>query len=82
MEIATEKNASYNLEVIVERLDNLKEDNAQEHQAILVQTTKTNGKVADIIRVQERMIGALIAINIIILPVVIGVLTTWINSKL
>ena len=82
MEQATERNASYNLEVVVERLDNLKCDNAQEHAQILAQTTKTNGKVAEIVKIQERMIGALVAINAIILPVVIGVLVSWINARI
>jgi len=76
---ATEKNATNNLEVVIERLDNLKDDNRQEHEAILVQTTKTNGKVADISKIQERLIGGLIVLNIFIVPVVIKIILSWIK---
>ena len=70
------------LERIDERLSNLIADNSQEHEQILAQTTKTNGKVAEISKTQERLTGALIAINVIVLPVVIGVLINWLTAKL
>ena len=70
------------LERIDERLSNLITDNSQEHEQILAQTTKTNGKVAEISKTQERLTGALIAINVIVLPVVIGVLINWLTAKL
>jgi hypothetical protein len=78
MNQATERNATYNLEVVIERLDNFKADNAQEHSQILVQTTKTNGKVAEISKIQERLIGGLIVLNIFIVPVVIKIILSWI----
>jgi len=50
----TEQQAELNLGIVVERIDNLKEsmldkfdENAKEHAGILVQTTKTNGKVKE-----------------------------------
>lgn len=61
------------LEVIRERLDNLKTANAQEHKAILEQTTKTNGSVADLVRWKEKTTGALIVINIFVIPVMIAI---------
>ena len=70
------------LERIDERLSNLITDNRQEHEQILAQTTKTNGKVAEISKTQERLTGALIAINVIVLPVVIGVIINWLTAKL
>jgi len=70
------------LERIDERLSNLITDNSQEHEQILAQTTKTNGKVAEISKTQERLTGALIAINVIVLPVVIGVIINWLTAKL
>ena len=86
MKPATEHNATINLDVIVERLDNFRRDedarevkNSQEHQAILIQTTKTNGKVAEISKIQERLIGGLIVLNIFIVPVIIKILISWIK---
>ena len=85
MKPATEHNATINLDVIVERIDNFRKDedareikNSQEHQAILAQTTKTNGKVAEISKIQERLIGGLIVLNIFIVPVIIKLILSWI----
>jgi hypothetical protein len=54
MEEASEKNATINLEAIVERIANLKEsmlskfdENGLDHDKIITQTTKTNGKVRE-----------------------------------
>jgi hypothetical protein len=66
------------LEVIDERLKNFIEENTKEHESILVQTTKTNGKVAAISRWQERLIGAWLVFSVMIIPVFVIVVAEWI----
>ena len=66
------------LEVIDERLKNFIEQNAKEHESILFQTTKTNGKVAAISRWQERLIGAWLLFSALIIPVFVIVVAEWI----
>jgi len=70
------------LEVIAERLTNLIEENAKEHQAILVQTTKTNGKVAAVSKWQERIIGAVAILSAVVLPVAIAVFSQFLLKAL
>jgi hypothetical protein len=78
----TEQQAKANLDVIVERLQNIKEDNAQEHAAILEQAKKTNGTVADLVKWKERMLGALIIMNALILPIIISVVIKFVIKDL
>jgi hypothetical protein len=59
---------------IVERLGNLMKTNKTEHEAILKQTTATNGKVAEIIKWKERMTGGIVVLNIIVVPVLLFLL--------
>ena len=59
-----------NLKVIIERLNNLVEENKEEHKKILEQTTKTNGTVADIQKWRFLITGGLIVSNAIILPII------------
>lgn len=61
---------------ILVRLDSLKElflekfnTNDDQHTSILIQTTKTNGRVTGLEDWKNKVIGALIMTNIIILPV-------------
>jgi len=61
---------------IIVRLDSLKElflekfdTNEKDHSNILTQTTKTNGRVTSLEDWKNKVIGALIMTNIIILPV-------------
>jgi hypothetical protein len=62
------------LEVIAERLDNLIADNTEEHEKILVQTTKTNGSVADLLKWRYIITGALVIMNAVLVPVIVAVL--------
>ena len=71
--------------VIIERLDNLKkdneefkEDNKREHEKILTQTTKTNGQVADIQRWRYIVTGAIIIMNVFLVPIVIAVVAKYV----
>ena len=74
--------AKATLEVIDERVKNLILDNSQEHQMILAQTTKTNGKVADISKIQERTIGAMIVLNMFVVPVILAVIIDFIRKNI
>lgn len=62
------------LDVVIERLDNIIKQNAKEHKEIIEQTTKTNGSVAKIQKWKERATGIFIAVNIFVVPVVVAVL--------
>lgn len=59
---------------IVERLDNLIETNRDEHEKIINQTTKTNGRLNEIEKWKERVTGGLIVINIFVIPVIMFLL--------
>ena len=63
-----------NIQVIIERLDNLKEDNAQEHEQIIAQVTKINGSVADIQKWRWMLTGGFIISNIIIVPIIVALI--------
>ena len=63
-----------NIQVIIERLDNLKEDNVQEHKSILAQVTKINGSVAGIQKWRYMLTGGFIISNIIIVPIIVALI--------
>lgn len=64
-------------DVLLERINNLIETNKTEHEAILTQTTKTNGRVTKLESWQNRIIGGMVIVDIIVLPLVIW----WITTK-
>jgi ABC-type phosphate transport system permease subunit len=70
----TKKQAIEDLSVVVERLDNIKAENTKDHLQIFEQVKKTNGTVADLVRWKERMLGAIVIMNIIIVPIIISVM--------
>jgi hypothetical protein len=74
--------ATENLEVIIERLTNFQQANAEDHSAILEQVKRTNGSVADIQRWRYMITGALIIMNIIIMPVAIAIITKFLINNL
>ena len=59
------------LQSINQKLDDFKIDNKEEHKAILFQTTKTNGTIADIQKWRYTVTGGLIVINSFILPILL-----------
>lgn len=67
--------------VIIERLENLKNDNLKEHKAILDQTTRTNGLVADIQKWRFMMTGAFILLNVFVVPIIIAVVINYILKR-
>ena len=69
---------SLNVKVVIERLDNLIETNKNEHKTIIDQVRKTNGtigvhdtRIDRLERWRSTITGALIIINLIIVPVLL-----------
>jgi hypothetical protein len=58
-------------DVLLERINNLIETNKSEHSAILIQTTRTNGRVNKLELWQNRIIGGMIIVDIIVIPIVL-----------
>lgn len=67
------------INVVVERLDNFIRENKEEHKALLEQTTKTNGSVAEIQKWRYLVTGGFIVSNIIIVPILIAIILKIIN---
>ena len=59
------------LDVIDERLNNFFRENKEDHVAIITQTTKTNGSVASLQKWRYQITGALIVLNIFIVPIIL-----------
>ena len=59
------------LDVIDERLDNFFRENKEDHVAIITQTTKTNGSVASLQKWRYQITGALIVLNIFVVPIIL-----------
>ena len=57
-------------DVLLERINNLIETNKSEHKAILIQTTATNGRVNKLELWQNRIIGGMIIVDIIVIPLI------------
>jgi len=68
--------------IVIERLDNFKTDNAQEHKAILEQVKKMNGSIAEIQKWRFLTTGALIIMNIFIVPIILAVVIKFVLSEL
>lgn len=75
-------------DVLVERIDGLRElinekfaDNDKSHAAILAQTTKTNGRVNHIEDWKSKVTGALIIMNIILVPIALMFIRAFIDKK-
>jgi hypothetical protein len=68
-------NKKITLEVLDERLANFFRENKEDHNSIIEQTTKTNGRVNKHDLWLNRMIGGLILTEIILIPLAIYIIT-------
>lgn len=69
-----------NIDVVIERLNNLLKENKEEHESILAQVTKTNGSVADIQKWRYILTGAIIIMNVFLVPIIIAVTISFITK--
>lgn len=65
-------------EVLCERLDNLIKDNSEDHQKIIIQTTRTNGTVSKHETWLNRIIGGMIISNIVLVPILLYLLFEYV----
>lgn len=56
------------------------EHNAEQHNDILIQAKKINGRVADLENWKNKIIGALVMTNIILLPILFIIINNWLNK--
>jgi len=73
--------------VLVERLEGITKlinekftENEKSHTAILSQTTRTNGRVTTLEDWKNKVIGALIMTNLILLPLLFCAISGWIKK--
>lgn len=74
-------------DVLVERLDGLKEilasrfeENAEQHSRIEAHVAKTNGRVTSLEQAKNMIWGGLIITNIIIVPVAVGLFINYLRQ--
>jgi len=74
-------------DALVERLEGVTKlinekftENEKSHNAILAQTCKTNGRVSNLEDWKNKIIGALLMMNLVILPIVFMAINNWINK--
>jgi len=65
------------INVLEERMRNMQEANTKEHNAILAQVIKTNGKVAENTKWRWMGVGAISFITVVLLPIVFSLANNY-----
>lgn len=68
------------LHSVTELINEKFEHNAEQHNDILIQAKKINGRVTDLENWKNKIIGALVMTNIILLPILFIIINNWLNE--
>jgi len=63
------------LEVLDERISNFFRENKEDHDILIDQTTKTNGRVSKLEAWKNIIVGGLIILNTVVWPVILYLIT-------
>jgi len=63
------------LEVLDERISNFFRENKEDHDILIDQTTKTNGRVSKLEAWKNVIVGGLVILNTIVWPVILYLIT-------
>ena len=63
------------LEVLDERISNFFRENKEDHEVLIEQTTKTNGRVSKLEAWKNVIVGGLIILNTVVWPVILYLIT-------
>jgi hypothetical protein len=69
------------LEILDERLNNFFRENKEDHNTIITQTTKTNGRVSCLEVWKNRITGGMIVLNIFMVPTLMYLLFERLSGK-
>jgi hypothetical protein len=63
------------LEVLDERISNFFRENKEDHDILIDQTTKTNGRVSKLEAWKNVIVGGLVILNTVVWPVILYLIT-------
>lgn len=57
---------------LTDKFDGFCERNEMDHEAVIAQTTKTNGRVTDLEKFKNTAFGVVIALNLLVVPIIVS----------